>query len=98
MEYAKNPTYTRAEELKDLDLVWVTLGILGLSIIYVTLWYWARRHGCVFHIQPQPYHIPGSDGSEMTSIHKTSPPPPYEHPPSYAVAVSMENECFKVKE
>ena len=92
MEYAGNTTNSRAEELKELDLVWLSLVILVLFSIYAILLCLASRyrHGCVIHIHPQAILISEST-HEMSSFGKISPPPPYEHPPSYAVAVSLEN-------
>ena len=71
-----------------------------LFSIYCMILYrirWAG-HCCLLHretliISPQVSEL----SLAMASSGNTSPPPRYEHPPPYAVAVGMEKETYDQK-
>ena len=74
--------------------------MLALFSIYCMILYrikWAG-HCCLLQtetliISPQVSEL----SLVMASTGKTSPPPRYEHPPPYAVAVGMEKETYAQK-
>ena len=97
MEYARNNTIARTEENNqdENNLILDCLGMLVLFSIYVIILYRIKWSGtcCFVHRENvNTHHQDPVLTQVMRRMGKTSPPPPYEQPPSYAVAVSMENE------
>ena len=97
MEYARNNTKARTEENNqdENNLVLACLGMLVLFSVYVIILYRIKWSGTCCFVHQENSNIHHQDPvltQVMRSMGKTSPPPPYEHPPFYAVAVSMENE------
>ena len=100
MEHARSNTIARTGETyqDENNLIFACLGMLALISVYVIILYRVKWSGTCCFVHRENSNIHHQDPvltRVMRSMGKTTPPPPYEHPPSYAVAVSIENEDIK---
>ena len=111
LEYARKKTQhrqkTREDETDVTKLVAMMVGLLILFIIYAIIKCFIQKRicsRCVFtrvdgRFFPRIHFLSSAPGFDQV-MDKLSPPPAYEHPPSYHVAVEMEsrkkNEDIKV--
>ena len=102
LEYAKKRTQHRQNTSEDetdvTKLVAMMIGLFILFTIYVIVKCFIQKSVCSRceftrvdgRVLPCIHFVTSASGSDQSKS-KWSPPPPYEHPPSYQVALELES-------